>query len=104
MTLYTRELSAKSLVVAEMFSGMSFIYIRKSSGPRTVPCGTPDVTSAGLEYAPSRTISCCLSARKSEIQSFKYSIMLQFLQQALSNSREVQEYCIDLLPYVEAIG
>ena len=28
---------------------MSFIYNRKIRGPRTVPCGTPDITKTGLE-------------------------------------------------------
>ena len=28
---------------------MSFIYNRNIRGPRTVPCGTPDITDTGLE-------------------------------------------------------
>ena len=32
---------------------------RNSKGPRTVPCGTPDVTSVALECTPSSTTSCC---------------------------------------------
>ncbi len=32
---------------------MSLIYSRNNNGPRTVPCGTPDVTGTGLEDVPS---------------------------------------------------
>jgi hypothetical protein len=35
-------------------SGRSLMKVRKSSGPRTVPCGTPDNTSAVDEVWPSR--------------------------------------------------
>ena len=30
---------------------MSFAYIKKSSGPKTEPCGTPQVTHKDEEYA-----------------------------------------------------
>ena len=36
---------------------------KKSKGPSTVPCGTPDVTWAVSDVAPSSTTSCCLSLR-----------------------------------------
>ena len=36
-------------------SGKSFIYTRKRTGPRTVPCGTPEVTGAISDDSPSRT-------------------------------------------------
>ena len=39
--------SAKSLMVEFMLSAMSLMYIKNNVGPRTVPWGTPEVTSAG---------------------------------------------------------
>ena len=32
-----------------MTSGRSFMYIENSMGPRTMPCGTPEVTGIGEE-------------------------------------------------------
>jgi hypothetical protein len=37
------------------YSGKSFIYTRKRTGSRTVPCGTPEVTGAISDDSPSRT-------------------------------------------------
>ena len=37
---------------------MSFIYTRKSMGPRTEPWGTPNVTSIGDERTPFK-VPCC---------------------------------------------
>lgn len=42
---------------------MGFITILKSNGPRMEPCGTPEVTLAGLEVVPSSTTLCCLPER-----------------------------------------
>ena len=47
--LYNRESSAKRRSFELIFLCMSLIYTRKNNGPRTVPCGTPDVTAASLE-------------------------------------------------------
>ena len=35
--------------------GRSLMCIRKSSGPSTVPCGTPDVTGELVDWEPSST-------------------------------------------------
>ena len=44
-TTENREVSsAKSFTVDSMFSDKSFMYIRKRSGPRIDPCGTPAFT------------------------------------------------------------
>ena len=40
-----------------MTSGRSFMYIENSMGPRTVPCGTLEVTGIGEEIEPSM-ITC----------------------------------------------
>ena len=48
---------------------MSLIWIRKNSGPRTVPWGTPDRTLLGLEMQPSTTTNCWRFFRKEVIQS-----------------------------------
>ena len=45
--------SAKSLAVELRPSGKSFIYIKNSSGPKTVPLwGTPDVATTGADDSP----------------------------------------------------
>jgi len=41
--LYIIQSLAKSLILKLMFLQISFTYTRKSSGPRTLPCGTPEV-------------------------------------------------------------
>ena len=38
-----------------MLFGRSLIYARNSSGPNTVPCGTPESTSAQVECSPPTT-------------------------------------------------
>ena len=56
--LYNMQSSANSLIVeCLMTSGRSFMYIENSMGPRTVPCGTPEVTGIGEEIEPSM-ITC----------------------------------------------
>ena len=62
--------SANSLVeeVGDMDSGRSLIYSRKRSGPRTVPCGTPEETVTESEEAPSRRTRWVLFVRKAVIQ------------------------------------
>ena len=44
--------SAKSLTLDLTWSGRSFIYARKSMGPRTVPCGTPEDTAILSDLTP----------------------------------------------------
>ena len=56
--LYNRESSAKRRSFELIFLCKSLIYTRKNNGPRTVPCGTPDVTAASLDWHPSTTTLC----------------------------------------------
>ena len=42
-------------------------YIRNSSGPRTVPWDTPDVTGLASDDIPPKTTVCSRSVRKAEI-------------------------------------
>ena len=51
MTRYTRQSSAIGLHLVEGSNtvGRSLINSKNKSGPRTVPCGTPDVTAVLLE-------------------------------------------------------
>ena len=51
-TPYNNASSAKSLSEDLRLLGRSFTYSRNSSGPKTVPCGTPHVTGEGLELWP----------------------------------------------------
>ena len=51
-----------------MFSLMSLMYSKKSIGPRTEPCGTPDVTSVMSDRAPLTETRCLRFDRKDVIQ------------------------------------
>ena len=51
-----------------MFSLMSLMYSKKSIGPRTEPCGTPDVTSVVSDRAPLTETRCLRFDRKDVIQ------------------------------------
>ena len=44
--------SANRRILDWMFSLMSLMYSKKSTGPRSEPCGTPDVTSVVSDRAP----------------------------------------------------
>ena len=55
--------SANSLGFETRFSDKSFIYIKKSSGPRIEPWGTPASTLTHVEFWPFRTTFCFLSLR-----------------------------------------
>lgn len=56
--VYIRAPSAKSIVSDDVHSGRSLMKARKRRGPRTVPCGTPEMTSASVDTEPS-TSTCC---------------------------------------------
>ena len=47
--------SAKSLTWDWMSWGRLFMYSKKRSGPRTEPCGTPELTGTSSEDSPSKT-------------------------------------------------
>ena len=44
--------SAKSLTWDWMSWGRSFMYSKRRSGPRTEPCGTPELTGTSSEDSP----------------------------------------------------
>ena len=48
-------------------SGMSFMEARNKRGPRTVPCGTPERTSAVVDIFPSM-MTCVRHDKKLSIQ------------------------------------
>ena len=56
--LYIKQSSAKSLTLEDTIDGRSFMCKRKSIGPKTVPCGTPESTSTRPEDTPSTTTHC----------------------------------------------
>ena len=58
MVRYTTLSSANNLTDddADIHSGRSFLKARKSNGPRTVPCGTPEETAVWSDVAPSKII------------------------------------------------
>ena len=60
---------------------MSFMYSRKRTGPRTEPCGTPDVTHVLSDRAPLTETLCFRCERNDFIQFFcvsSYSIEGEF--------------------------
>ena len=54
---------------------MSFIYKANNSGPRTVPCSTPDKTGAHWDFAPLTTRLCCLLQRNESINTKVFPLM-----------------------------
>ena len=71
MEQYIKQSSANSLtaVPGSTTLGRLEIYIRKRSGPRTVPWGTPESTASSLEWQPSIITLWVLDVRKALIQS-----------------------------------
>ena len=60
--------SAKSLTLDLTWSGRSFIYARKSMGPRTEPCGTPEDTAILSDLTPFKTTAWERESKKSLTQ------------------------------------
>ena len=67
--LYMMVSLAKRRMSEVMLVLMSFIYMKNSSGPRTDPCGTPEVIGTALDVLPSSTTCCVLPVRKPLIQA-----------------------------------
>ena len=57
-TQRVKQSSAKSLTLEDTIDGRSFMCNRKSIGPKTVPCGTPESTSTRPDDTPSTTTHC----------------------------------------------
>ena len=88
-----------------MFSLMSLMYSKKSIGPRTEPCGTPDVTSVVSDRAPLTETRCLRFDRKDVIQLcvlpvIPYEVSLDrrrlcgTLSKALAKSRRIASVCV----------
>ena len=56
--------SANNLGYETKFSGKSFMYIKKSNGPRIEPWGTPTSTFVHVEYWSLRVTLCFFYLRK----------------------------------------
>ena len=69
ISLYKSPSSENKRVFDVVTAGISLMNARKRSGPRTVPRGTPERTSACDDWTPSSRTCCCLSVRKALIQS-----------------------------------
>ena len=80
--LYIKQSSAKSLTLKDTIDGRSFICKRKSIGPKTVPCGTPESTSTRLEDTPSTTTHCLpfFKIRNPLPNVFVYAVVLEFTE------------------------
>ena len=69
MVIYMMVLSANSLMLLLIESGISLMYMRNRQGPSTDPCGTPDNTVQASDFSPSRTTFCDLSDKKDLIHA-----------------------------------
>ena len=76
LEMYMIQSSAKSLVLEVTVPGRSLMNIRKSKGPRTVPCHTPLTTCTLSEVAPSTTTCWFLSFRNDLIELHVDPLML----------------------------
>lgn len=54
--------SSANVILASFDFGMSLVYSRNKTGPRTLPCGIPAVIFFMSEYSPSCLTRKCLSA------------------------------------------
>jgi hypothetical protein len=68
MCRYRRQSSANNLAVLFTLLGRSLMYIKYSSGPGTVPWGTPEVTGAVSDATPSTITLWVRPVRKLLIQ------------------------------------
>ena len=82
MGRYTTQSSAKRLTLEFSPTGKSLMYTRKSRGPNTVPWGTPDRTSAGLEGEPWITTDCCLPCLAIESREYTVSIINTYTRES----------------------
>ena len=84
---------------------MSLMYSKKSKGPRTEPCGTPDVTSVVSDRAPLIEIRYLRFDRKYVIQLcvlpvIPYEVSLDrrrlcgTLSKALAKARRIASICV----------
>ena len=97
--------SANRRILDSMFSLMSLMYSKKSIGPRTEPCGTPDVTSVVSDRTPLNETRCLRFDRKDVIQLcvlpvIPYEVSLDrrrlcgTLSKALAKSRRIASVCV----------
>ena len=97
--------SANRRILDLMFSMMSLMYGKKSIGPRTEPCGTPDVTSVVSDRAPLTETRCLRFDRKDVIQLcvlpvVPYEVSLDrrrlcgTLSKALAKSKRIASVCV----------
>ena len=88
-----------------IFVVMSLMYSKKSIGPRTEPCGTPDVTYVMSNRAPSTETRCLGFDGKYVIQlwvltvipyevSLDRSRLCGTLSKALAKSRRIASICV----------
>ena len=67
--------SAKRRIEDLMFPSMSFMLSKKRTGPRTEPCGTPDVPSVMSDRAPLTETLCLRLDRKDFIQFLVFPVI-----------------------------
>ena len=80
ISLYITQSSAKSQTFESMFLQISFTYTRNSSGPKTVPCGTPEITLTSLDSCLP-TLTLCVQPTRN---SLTRTTTLEFTPEATS--------------------
>ena len=84
ITGYRRHSSAKRRSCESMLFSLSFMKIRNSRSPSTVPCWKPEVTWTWLDVAPSSTICWVPEVRKDSIHFRIFSLISNWF--SFSNS------------------
>ena len=79
MALYILMSSANRNVLDLVNSGRSFTYRTNSKGPRTDPCGIPDVTLCQFDSFLFTATFCRLFVMNASIQLIKSFLMLKLL-------------------------
>jgi hypothetical protein len=82
MSLQNMYLTIWKATVYYMIFNMASDITRKSTGSKTVPRGTPEVTGAISDDSPSRTTVCVRFDKKAEIQGITLQSDLKWTQHA----------------------
>ena len=84
MALNILMLSANRNVLDLVNSGRSFTYRTSNKGPRTDPCGIPDVTLCQFDSFPFTATFCHLFVMNASIQLTKSFLMLKLFNLLIS--------------------
>ena len=99
-TVLNSRLSSANSRASEDLQASGIYECKEMQGPRTMPWGTPDSTSASLEWVPSNSTVCFLCPRKDLIHLFV--LFLSPVEQSpmgylVKGFFEVQQYHVNLI-------